>query len=264
MIRGGGRRATGAAQGGLCLILAHPDDESFFVVGMIRQARRAGRRVELILATAGEGGTQAPGNALTRAALARLRRREMREVAALLGIDQIHWLGLADRHAAGFTPRHVRRTAAALRLQQPDVVFTFAPDGHNRHPDHVAIHALALEALALAQQPSGSLRGRALYPPSVLWTTAVPPWEAHEATALAARSDVDYLIALGEDRALKARALRLHRSQQQHIARQFFGADESALPAGFETFRHGAGPRLKTSRLEAQLFGVPARRPRRA
>jgi len=230
--------------GGLCLILAHPDDEAFFAVGMIAQARRANRRVELILATAGEAGTPAPGTAPTKQALARVRRREMRQVAALLGIHRIHWLGLADRHVAEFTPGQVRRAARALCVQQPEVVFTFAPDGHNGHPDHIGIHAFAAEALALAEQLSGSSPGSALVPPSVLWTTGVPPWNAHDGAALMARNDVDYLLELGEDRRLKDRALRMHRSQQHHIGRRFFGATDSELPAEFEVFRHGGGPRL--------------------
>ena len=131
------------------------------------------------------------------------------------------------------------------------------PDGHNSHPDHIGIHALASEAQPLAEQPSGSIPDSALLPPTVLWTTGVPPSDACDGTALSARSDVDYLLELGEDRDVKGCALRLHHSQQHHISRHFFGASESEPPAGFEVFRHSAGPRLAGPYPFLHLFHTP-------
>jgi LmbE family N-acetylglucosaminyl deacetylase len=238
---------TSRRTGGLCLVLAHPDDESFFAAGVVAHAVRDGRRVELVVASRGEAGSPAPGESRDPAALAVRREAEMHAVAALLGIARVHWLGLPDRGVAGFGPEHVEATATALRAQRPDVVFTFAPDGHNGHPDHVAIHRLAMAALDRVAGAGPAAR--------VVWTGGRAPWLRHDPGDPA----VDYLVDVRDVATLKRDALLLHRSQHHVIVDRFLGAGRGLESCEAEAFRHGAGPAPEGPRPAPSLFaGLPA------
>lgn len=223
-------------------MLAHPDDESFFAAGTAALAAAEGRRVELIVATRGEAGSLPPGEQMSPQQLAEVRTGELMAVAGILGINNVHFLGMADRAVADAVPDNVRTVAALLRAHRPAVVFTFAPDGFNRHPDHMAMHALTTAAVARAADPDADLPGQALPDPRVVETTAVEPWLPHEPGALAGSEGVDYLIDIRRLGTLKQRALAAHRSQRHLIEPRFFNGGDPLASCRYEVFRHASGP----------------------
>jgi LmbE family N-acetylglucosaminyl deacetylase len=118
-------------------VWAHPDDEAYLSAGLMALARRHGQRVVVVTATDGEqGGTTAA-----------VRRRELTNSLAALGVHEICRLGLPDGGCADVPQAHgvalVRRVMDVVR---PDTIVTFGPDGMTGHADHRAVSAWTTEA----------------------------------------------------------------------------------------------------------------------
>src|SRR5437879_666176 len=89
--------------GGLLLVHAHPDDESFSTGGLIARSIAEGRRVDLVTCTGGEEGEihdpdRDPGEARPR--LRGIRREELARAAPLRGTDKPA-LPLPGHHDSG-------------------------------------------------------------------------------------------------------------------------------------------------------------------
>lgn len=228
--------------GGLTLILAHPDDESFFAAGTAALAAAEGRRVELIVASRGEAGSLPPGDSMPGSGLAAARTAELMTVADTIGLNNVHFLDLPDRGVADATDAPIGVVAALLRSHRPAVVFTFGADGFNRHPDHVAIHELAHAALRLATDPAAPVDGAPIRAPRMVETGSVEPWHQLDAAELAGRPEVDYLIDIRRAGMIKHKALSAHQTQRHLIAPRFFAAEDPLACCRYEVFRHGGGP----------------------
>src|SRR5262249_31822661 len=125
------------------LLLAHPDDESFFAAGTIARHVAEGTRVGLVCATRGERG--ATSDLCTIEELPRVREAELREAARILGIHELDILPFQDQQLAKAPVDEVRRSAVRMiRRMRPDTVFTFDPEGANQHTDHIAISRFAM------------------------------------------------------------------------------------------------------------------------
>lgn len=136
----------------LLVALAHPDDETFGVGGVMARAAEEGHRVVVVCATRGEAGEIADPSLATPETLGDVRERELRTAARALGVEDVRFLGYRDSGMAG-TPenRHpaallnaepsevVGRLVQQIREVRPDVVVTFEPGGIYGHPDHVTI-----------------------------------------------------------------------------------------------------------------------------
>ncbi|HXV94882.1 MAG TPA: PIG-L family deacetylase [Pseudonocardia sp.] len=105
-------------------VWARPGDETFLAAGLTALAREAGNRVACATATRGERGTDDAAG-LPPGRLGALREEELAAALDLLGVNEHHWLGLADGSCAGVVPtvgiRAVRRVLDAVR---PDTVVT--------------------------------------------------------------------------------------------------------------------------------------------
>lgn len=140
----------------LLAILAHPDDESLGMGGVLARYAAEGVATHLVTATSGERGWPgAPADHPGPRELARLREAELRAAAEVLGIRSLTLLrypdgGLATADHAALTARLVR----AVRLIRPQVVVTFGPDGVTGHPDHIALGQVATGALLCAADPA--------------------------------------------------------------------------------------------------------------
>jgi LmbE family N-acetylglucosaminyl deacetylase len=140
-------------------ILAHPDDETLGVGGVLARYAAEGVEVHLVTATRGEGGRfrgvkEGPGHP-GREELASIREQELRAAASTLGIRTVTQLGYPDGRLDEANPREaIARIAAEIRRLRPHVVITFPPDGGYGHPDHIAICQLATAAVVLAAAPS--------------------------------------------------------------------------------------------------------------
>jgi LmbE family N-acetylglucosaminyl deacetylase len=122
-------------------VWAHPDDEAYLSAGLMALARRHGRRVVVVTATAGERGTDDPVR-WPPARLARRRRREMAASTAAVGVHEHRWLGYSDGECAGADEEDAIATIGAIIDEvRPRTIVTFGPDGMTGHPDHRAVSA---------------------------------------------------------------------------------------------------------------------------
>ncbi len=127
---------------------AHPDDETYLSGGLVAAMRDRAQRVVCVTATRGEAADPGSG-ARERAALARVRSRELEEALAVLGVEEHLWLDLPDGGCAGLDPEApVAALTALLDDVRPDTVVTFGPDGFTGHLDHIAVSRWTDAALA--------------------------------------------------------------------------------------------------------------------
>lgn len=219
------------------MVLAHPDDESFFAAGTIAQCVAAGVRVGLICATRGERGATCDLCAVDE--LPRIREAELRDAARILGIHELDILPYQDKQLAQAPIDDVRRSVVRMiRSMRPQVVFTFDPDGANQHTDHIAISRFAMDGIAAAADPRWyPEEGEAWHVGRVLWPATLRVWELN---ASADRAGIDYLIDVHEFRTVKESALRAHRTQWRGLSKLFL---DNPAAMSWEAFRVGAGPR---------------------
>jgi LmbE family N-acetylglucosaminyl deacetylase len=234
-------RATGAPA--FVLLLAHPDDETFFAAGTIARSVAQGVRVGLLCATRGERGSN--GDICTIDDLPRVREAELRDAARILGIHELDILPFQDQKLAAAPMDHVRRAVVRIvRRLRPEVVFTFDPDGANQHTDHVAISRFAMDGIAAAADPRWYPEEGAPHTVErVLWPSTVRVWELGQLADPAAEPGIDYLIDIRPYRQVKEAALRAHRTQWPGLSRLFLGN-----PTGldWECFRAAFGSRPAT------------------
>jgi LmbE family N-acetylglucosaminyl deacetylase len=125
----------------LMAVMAHPDDESLGVGGILAKYAAEGIETALVTATRGERGwfgdeREYPGLE----ALGQRREAELRAAAEVLGIRSVDFLGYLDGELDQAHPAEVvAKIVGHLRRIKPDVVVTFGPDGSYGHPDHIAI-----------------------------------------------------------------------------------------------------------------------------
>jgi LmbE family N-acetylglucosaminyl deacetylase len=131
--------ASPADLGTVLGVWAHPDDEAYLSGGLMAMARDAGRRVVVVTATAGELGSPDPAAQGPR--LAAVRRQELAESLAALGVDEHHVIGLPDG-GCEHVPIGVGGSLVARWILdvRPDTIVTFGPEGMTGHPDHQAVH----------------------------------------------------------------------------------------------------------------------------
>ncbi|RBQ18800.1 PIG-L family deacetylase [Spongiactinospora rosea] len=130
-------------------IVAHPDDLEYGTAAAIASWTDEGRSVSYLLATRGEAGidTMDPRRA------APVREGEQRAAAAVVGVESVEFLGLADG-TIEYGPALRRELALAIRRHRPELVITVNhhdtwPGGRVWNtPDHRAVGRAALDAAA--------------------------------------------------------------------------------------------------------------------
>ncbi|HZM94999.1 MAG TPA: PIG-L family deacetylase [Vicinamibacterales bacterium] len=187
----------------LMAVLAHPDDESLGIGGVLAKYASEGVDVSLLTATRGDSGRyhghrptdhEHPG-AL---ALARIRETELRAAASVLGVRTVSLLDYHDQQLDHANPRQAAAGIAGhLRRDQPDVVVTFGPDGAYGHPDHIAISQFTTAAIVAAADPAfvcpGVESALPAHSVSKLYYIAWPEstWAAYQAAVGRLSSTVD-------------------------------------------------------------------------
>jgi LmbE family N-acetylglucosaminyl deacetylase len=136
----------------LMCVLAHPDDESMGMGGVLAKYASEGIATYLVTATRGERGWMGDPDAypgLT--ALGRIREAELRAAADVLGVREVVLLDYLDGELDLTDPLEVTaQIAREIRRVRPDVVVTFGHDGLYGHPDHIAICQFATAAVMAA------------------------------------------------------------------------------------------------------------------
>jgi LmbE family N-acetylglucosaminyl deacetylase len=129
-------------------VWAHPDDECYLSAGLMARVVGAGGTVRVICATSGERGTDEP-QLFESEPFAELRRNELRRSLAVLGVDDVHFLGIADGGCDLVDADEVVTDLThEVAIFEPDAVVTFGPDGITGHPDHVAVSRWATATTA--------------------------------------------------------------------------------------------------------------------
>ncbi len=210
-LRNGSRQATrpGGTRPGRSLpgwssvlvVVAHPDDESFGLGGVIGQLTAGGATVHILCYTHGEASTLNE----TGADLRRAREEELRQATAELGAASVTLLGHPDGELAAIPVAELASPAVQLaRQRRADGLLVFDDTGITGHPDHQA----ATRAAVLAGAAAGL--------PVLAWTLPAPVAdrlraETGQPFAGRAASDIDLCLRVDRDR--QRRAALLHATQ---------------------------------------------------
>lgn len=182
------------------VVAAHPDDESLGAGGLVATARAAGRCVQLVCATDGEG-SHPDSPTTSRDELAAVRAHEARAAALELGVPEQRLLRLRlpdgdlAAHQEELTRRLVEQVVAGGAGERTVIVAPWREDGH---PDH---EAAGRAAAAAARRTDAQL-----------WE--YPVWFWHHAEPADAPWDrLRPLRLSGPAAQAKLRAVACHRSQ---------------------------------------------------
>lgn len=140
------------------VIAAHPDDIEFTCAGTLARWARGGARLSYVLCTSGESGIDDP--AMPRRQAAEIRESEQRNAAAVIGAEEVIFLGERDGLVEP-TLELRRKLVREVRRFRPEVVILGDPTviwmgpTFINHPDHRAVATAALDAVwPAAGQPS--------------------------------------------------------------------------------------------------------------
>jgi LmbE family N-acetylglucosaminyl deacetylase len=175
-------------------VFAHPDDESLGTGGVFAKYAAEGMETYVVTATRGQkgrfrDGTDRPDDD----EVGRVRERELRAAAAVLGVREVVVLDGVDGELDRADHSEVTAgIAVEIRRLKPDVVMTFASDGAYGHPDHIAISQYTTAAVVAAASP-GTVAGGEPHAIAKLYWIAwpEPKWRAYQAALkkLVARVD---------------------------------------------------------------------------
>lgn len=179
----------------LMAVLAHPDDESLGMGGVLARYAAEGVATHLVVATRGERGryfTNDPRPGDTE--VGRVRELELQAAAGVLGVRDVALLGYLDGDLDRADSREaVARIADRIRLVRPQVIVTFEPFGGYGHPDHIAISQFTTAAVSAAAH--GDFAGSTRPPHQVLklyyFAWSERSWEPYQAAFKTLVSRVD-------------------------------------------------------------------------
>lgn len=223
---------------------AHPDDAEFLCGGTVALWTRAGTQVTYVCATDGSAGWNGPD--LSREEIARRREEEMLDVARLMGVADVRFLGYPDGMLEPSLDLR-RDLTREVRRARPDVLV--APDpsllwSENRryvnHPDHRAVGEAVLAVVA-CDAPT-----RPQFPE--LLGEGLEPYKIRRLWLASGERDGDRLVDIGETIDLKIKALAAHQSQVSNMgdldvdefarrwARRVAGDSDIEYAESFRTF----------------------------
>lgn len=131
------------------VVVAHPDDPEFSAGGTVALWAGQGAEVAYVIVTDGSKGSG--DRSMTPERLAARRREEQHRAAAVLGVQDVTFLGFPDGEvSADLAVRYA--ITREIRRWRPDTVITFDPariyfDNYVSHPDHRFVGEAALYAV---------------------------------------------------------------------------------------------------------------------
>ena len=201
----------GAVERVLC-ITAHPDDIDFGAAGTIAGWTAQGIQVAYCILTDGDAGGS--DESLSRAEMARIRRREQTAAAVTLGVAEadVHFLGYPDGRL--YVTHELRRDISrVIRQVRPHRVLCPSPQRNFErifasHPDHLAAGEAAMGAVYPdSRNPFAH--------PELLDQERLEPWTVAE-TWLMAHPRGNHVVDITDTFDRKVAALRCHESQVAH------------------------------------------------
>ncbi len=134
----------------ILVLLAHPDDPEFFCGATLARWAAAGHAIHYCLLTCGDKG--APNREVHPSELCSNRVEEQRAAAAVLGVQQVRFLGYPDGYLVPDMELR-REVVRIIRQEKPDVLMTCDPTmlysmgNRLNHPDHRAAGQVVLDAV---------------------------------------------------------------------------------------------------------------------
>jgi LmbE family N-acetylglucosaminyl deacetylase len=190
------------------VIVAHADDIEFGMTGTVARWTAGGAQVTYCLVTDNSSGSNKPGEDLE--ALSRLREDEQRRAAAIVGVEDIRFLGYRDGVLEP-TLELRRELTRLIRELKPEIVVTMDPttilavgDTYINHPDHRATGEAALYAIF------PSAESRPIFPE--LLDEGLEPHKVQQ-VYLTLTNNVNHYVDISDYIELKREALRCHSSQ---------------------------------------------------
>lgn len=129
----------------LMVITAHPDDAEFGAAGTVALWTNGGNTAVYIVCTNGDKGTS--DRNLTPEQLAPIRQQEQRSACAVLGVEDVVFLGYQDQ-ALEETPEFRKHLVEMIRTYRPHTVITLDP--YRRylwHRDHRIVGQVVMDAV---------------------------------------------------------------------------------------------------------------------
>jgi len=183
------------------IIFAHPDDAEGNCGGTTAKGIKEGKIIHYLVLTNGDKGSD--DLSMTSEKLARVREKEQKAAAEILGISGVTFLGIPDGELEE-SPHLRKEITRILRLHQPAVVFTHDPwKLYQLHPDHRATGFIALDAVIAARDH--------LYYPDQL-AQGLKPFRVKE-VCLFGTDHPDFWVDTSETIEIKLQAVRCHESQ---------------------------------------------------
>jgi len=210
-----GRRGRPAKFKRVLVVLAHPDDPEFGAGGSICKLADEGAEVTYVIVTDGSQGGEDPKQKDSE--LTRIREKEQRAAAKVLGVKNVEFLGHKDGHLAPDLDLR-RDIVRMIRKHKPELVITHlpgrvldAPMGGS-HPDHLAVGEATLAAVYPDSRNPRAFRGllkEGLEPHEVkeVW---IPFWTSG-----------DHFVDITDTLDRKLKALREHKSQVAKPGREW-------------------------------------------
>jgi LmbE family N-acetylglucosaminyl deacetylase len=198
--------------------MAHPDDIEILCAGTLILLKRAGWDVHLATMTAGDLGSMRH----SRAAIAKIRRKEAAASARLLGADYT-CLGFDDLTVA-YSPASKRVVTGLLRAVAPDLLILHSPECYMA--DHTESARIAREAAFASTIPNwkATFKGRPVKAcgtmPAILYADPIDHVDAQ-----GRRVPAQYVVDITSVLEQKERMLAAHDSQRSWLREQH-GEDE--------------------------------------
>lgn len=218
----------------LLVVTAHPDDVDFGAAGTVATFVAAGIEVSYCIVTDGDAG--GIDHDATREEVAALRRSEQQAAAAVLGVDDVRFLGYRDGE---LTVSHdLRRDISrVIRQVRPQLMLIQSPDRnwsriYASHPDHMAAGEAAIFAVYPDARNPFAHR-------TLLNDEGLDAWTVPEVWVFGTPTP-NHWVDVTEHLDRKIAALREHHSQTDHmddLVDRVTGwmttqAEQAGLPAG--------------------------------
>ncbi len=122
----------------IAVIVAHPDDEAFFMSGTIAQYAKQGDKIYLLCATKGEEGEQHKNEDVRE--VHEIRKEELIESTKTLGVKQVFFLGFRDGTLSNNLYHKLADSIIEiLKKIKPELIITIEPRGISGHIDHITV-----------------------------------------------------------------------------------------------------------------------------
>jgi len=207
---------------------AHPDDE-IAMAGTIGKLAMKGVKVTLLTFTDGcEGYPRAD----MKETIVATRRKESDASDKVLGVREHIYFEIPDMGLVN-NKETVLRCVRAIRKVRPDAIFTHGPD--EQHRDHIAAHAISVEARWQAGEPVAAELGPPWQTPHLYFYTGVGGLKAHVSfdvtetehkRLLAQAKHVSQHILWGRSKEEYEEEAKLIKLSKQKFVEQFWLSDD--------------------------------------